>query len=78
VLIPLASLGGWAGWYFTRSWEPLNIPISLARGHRQAERFSCPDTTLSCDTTSLAEAVVDNVRLNFYGLHLVIYEAEVL
>lgn len=37
VPIPLASLGGWAGWYFTRSWEPLNIPISLARGHLRAE-----------------------------------------
>jgi biopolymer transport protein ExbD len=36
-LIPLASLGGWAAWYFTRSWEPLNIPISLARGHLRAE-----------------------------------------
>ena len=37
VLIPLASLGGWAAWYFTRVWLPLNIPISLARGHVRAE-----------------------------------------
>jgi hypothetical protein len=36
VLIPLASLAVWAGWYFTRSWEPLNIPISLARRHIRA------------------------------------------
>jgi hypothetical protein len=36
VLIPLVSLGLWAGWYFTRSWEPLNIPISLARRHIRA------------------------------------------
>jgi hypothetical protein len=37
VLIPLALLGLSAGWYFTRSWEPLNIPISLTRGHIRAE-----------------------------------------
>ncbi len=37
ILIPLASLGAWASWYFTRSWEPLDIPISLARGHIRAE-----------------------------------------
>ncbi len=36
VLIPLAVLGVWAGWYFTRSWEPVNMPISLARGHIRA------------------------------------------
>jgi len=33
VLMPLAVLGVCAGWYFTRSWEPVNMPISLARGH---------------------------------------------
>ncbi len=37
LLVPLAVLGGWAAWYFTRSWEPLNAPISLARGHIRAE-----------------------------------------
>ena len=36
MLIPLASLGVWAGWYFHAFWEPLNIPISLARGHLRA------------------------------------------
>jgi biopolymer transport protein ExbD len=37
VLIPLACLAGWASWYFTRAWEPLNIPISLGRSHTRAE-----------------------------------------
>jgi hypothetical protein len=36
VLIPLAVLGVCAGWYSTRSWEPLDMPISLARGHIRA------------------------------------------
>jgi hypothetical protein len=37
ILFPLASLAVWAGWYSTRSWQPLNVPISLARGHFRAE-----------------------------------------
>jgi hypothetical protein len=37
VLIPLASLGGCSAWDLTRVWEPLNIPISLARGHFRLE-----------------------------------------
>jgi len=36
VLIPLAMLGVCAGWYSTRSWEPLNMPVSLTRGHIRA------------------------------------------
>jgi biopolymer transport protein ExbD len=36
VLVPLSVLGIWAGWYCTRSWEPVNMPISLGRGHIQA------------------------------------------
>lgn len=37
LLVPVAMLCQWAGWYFTRSWQPLNMPISLARGHIRAE-----------------------------------------
>ena len=37
MLIPLVVLGISASWYVTRSWEPVNMPISLARGHIRAE-----------------------------------------
>jgi hypothetical protein len=37
LLIPLGALAVWTPWYSTRYWEPLNIPISLARGHLGAE-----------------------------------------
>lgn len=37
IIVPLAMVGASVGWYFTRSWEPLNVPISLARGHIRAE-----------------------------------------
>lgn len=37
VLTPLAVLAVWIPWYFTRSWEPVNLPLSLRRGHIHAE-----------------------------------------
>jgi biopolymer transport protein ExbD len=37
LLVPIAMLGDWAGWSFTRSWRPVDMPISFARGHIQAE-----------------------------------------
>jgi hypothetical protein len=36
VLIPLAVMGVCASWYVTRSWEPVNMPVSLARKHIRA------------------------------------------
>jgi hypothetical protein len=37
LLVPVAMLCQWAGWYFTRSWKPVNMPVSLARGQIRAE-----------------------------------------
>jgi biopolymer transport protein ExbD len=33
ILAPMAWLGGWAGWNYTRNWTPLDLPISFSRGH---------------------------------------------
>jgi biopolymer transport protein ExbD len=63
VLIPLASLGVWAGWYFTRVWLPLNVPISLSRGHLRAEfdinveSLYAMQLELHADRTRLNDAV---------------------
>jgi hypothetical protein len=37
LLIPLGTLAVWAPWYFTRSWEPVNLPVSLGHGHIRVE-----------------------------------------
>ena len=37
ILIPFGWLTFWASWHLSRSWEPLNIPLSLSPGLQRAE-----------------------------------------
>lgn len=60
ILIPLVLLGVWAGWYSTRVWLPLNIPISLARGHFRAEF----DINVESVYAMQLEPNADGTRLN--------------
>src|SRR5579864_2557171 len=39
IVIVAAVYGGWQWWMATRTWEPLDIPISLARGHVRSPEF---------------------------------------
>ena len=39
LLIAAAIYGGWEWWMATRTWVPLDIPVSLARGHIRSPEF---------------------------------------
>src|SRR3954447_1153667 len=39
VVIGLVWYAGWSWWLSTRLWTPLDIPISLARGHFRTQEF---------------------------------------
>ncbi len=39
ILIGAISFGSWACWEATRIWVPLNVPISLSRGHIRTPEF---------------------------------------
>ena len=39
VVIGLVWYAGWSWWFSTRLWTPLDIPISLARGHFRTQGF---------------------------------------
>jgi biopolymer transport protein ExbD len=40
ILLGAAILGGWRWWMATRTWVPLEMPISLAKGHIRSPEFS--------------------------------------
>src|SRR5689334_284238 len=39
ILIPAAIYGGWEWWMATRTWVPLDMPVSLAQGHIRSPEF---------------------------------------
>src|SRR5215475_8590571 len=39
ILIGVTIFGGWRWWMSTRTWVPLEIPISLAKGHVRSPEF---------------------------------------
>lgn len=39
ILAPVACFGVWACWNSTRTWVPLDVPISLSRGHIRTPEF---------------------------------------
>ena len=39
ILIAAAIYGGWEWWMATRTWVPLDMPVSLARGHIRSPEF---------------------------------------
>ena len=39
LLAGVAIYGGWASWMATRTWVPLEMPVSLARGHVRSPEF---------------------------------------
>lgn len=39
ILIGIAWFGGWYWWDATRIWVPLDVPVSLSRGHIRAPEF---------------------------------------
>jgi hypothetical protein len=40
IVAPMAWLGGWACWNYTRIWAPLEMRVSLPRGHTRTAEFS--------------------------------------
>lgn len=40
IVAPMLWLIGWAGWHSTRTWAPLEMRVSLPRGHTRTEEFS--------------------------------------
>jgi len=39
IVAPCLWLGTWAVWHYTRNWIPVDIPISLSRGHVRTAEF---------------------------------------
>ena len=39
ILLGAAIFGGWRWWMATRTWVPLEMPISLAKGHIRSREF---------------------------------------
>jgi len=39
ILAGAALFGGWQWWMATRTWVPLEMPISLAQGHIRSPEF---------------------------------------
>jgi hypothetical protein len=39
ILIAAAIYGGWEWWMATRTWVPLDMPVSLAQGHIRSPEF---------------------------------------
>jgi len=39
ILIAAATYGGWEWWMATRTWVPLDMPVSLAQGHIRSPEF---------------------------------------